>query len=144
MSIEEWQRRLRTQFASEQPFRLENIGEHPIFSDYRVTNPARGSVHRVAIRSAEPGRNYCSCADFRTNLSLDGRPAASELTARERARVTGIIGELVAAGVGFAAIDCAGDYLMEVNLANPGGLATLARVYGRDFAPAVVSALTAG
>jgi superfamily II DNA or RNA helicase len=67
MSLEEWQRRLRKQFASEQPFRIENIGEHPIFSDYRVTNPARGSVHRVAIRSAEPGRNYCSCADFRTN-----------------------------------------------------------------------------
>jgi superfamily II DNA or RNA helicase len=67
MSLEEWQRRLRKQFASEQPFRLENIGEHPIFSDFRVTNPARGSVHRVAIRSAEPGRNFCSCADFRTN-----------------------------------------------------------------------------
>lgn len=67
MSLEEWQRRLRKQFASEQPFRIENIGEHPIFSDFRVTNPARGSVHRVAIRSAEPGRNYCSCADFRTN-----------------------------------------------------------------------------
>ncbi|MDP9193371.1 MAG: DEAD/DEAH box helicase [Acidobacteriota bacterium] len=67
MSLEEWQRRLRKQFASEQPFRIENIGEHPIFSDYRVTNPARGSVHRVAIRSAEPGRNYCSCPDFRTN-----------------------------------------------------------------------------
>jgi hypothetical protein len=67
MPLEEWQRHLRKQFASEQPFRLENIGEHPIFSDYRVTNPARGSVYRVAIRSAEPGRNYCSCADFRTN-----------------------------------------------------------------------------
>ena len=67
MSLEEWQRRLRKQFATEQPFRLENVGEHPIFSDFRVTNPARGSVHRVAIRSAEPGQNYCSCADFRTN-----------------------------------------------------------------------------
>ena len=67
MSLEEWQRRLRKQFAGEQPFRIENIGEHPVFSDYRVTNPARGSVHRVAIRGAEPGRNYCSCADFRTN-----------------------------------------------------------------------------
>jgi len=82
-------------------------------------------------------------ADFRTNLSLDGRPAASDLTARERERVTGIVGELVAAGVGFAAIDFAGDYLMEVNLANPGGLATLAQVYARDFAPLVVRALTA-
>jgi hypothetical protein len=82
-------------------------------------------------------------ADFRTNLGLDGRPVASELTARERDRVTGIIDELAAAGVGFAAIDTAGDYLMEVNLANPGGLATLAGIYGHDFAPVVVRALTA-
>jgi glutathione synthase len=82
--------------------------------------------------------------DFRTNLSLYGRPAASALTDRERELVNRMIHELVAAGVGFAAIDSAGDYLMEVNLANPGGLATLASVYGRDFAPAVVSALSPG
>jgi superfamily II DNA or RNA helicase len=67
MSLEVWQRELRRQFGSDQAFRLENAGDHPIFSDFRVTNPARGSIYRVAIRGAEPGRNYCSCPDFRTN-----------------------------------------------------------------------------
>lgn len=67
MSLEAWQLRLRRQFGSEQSFLLENIGEHPIFSEFHVTNPARGSVHRVAIRGGEPGRNFCSCADFKTN-----------------------------------------------------------------------------
>jgi glutathione synthase len=80
--------------------------------------------------------------DFRTNLSLDGRPARAALTAAERQLVDRIQAELVREGIGFAAIDIAWPYLMEVNLANPGGLATLEEVYGRDFAPAVVRALT--
>jgi superfamily II DNA or RNA helicase len=67
MSIEDWQRQLRKQFGSEQPFLVENIGQHPIFSDFRVTNPTSGSVYRVAVRSASPGRNFCSCFDFKTN-----------------------------------------------------------------------------
>src|SRR5258708_14269662 len=67
MSLEAWQRQLRAQFGSEQPFLLENVGEHPVFSEFRVTNPARGSVYRVAIRAVAPGRNFCSCPDFKTN-----------------------------------------------------------------------------
>src|SRR5229473_3126501 len=67
MSIDNWQRQLRRQFGSEQAFLLENVGEHPVFSEFRVTNPTRGSVYRVAIRAAAPGRNFCSCPDFKTN-----------------------------------------------------------------------------
>lgn len=83
----------------------------------------------------QPGR------DFRTNLALDGRAVATALTAAESERIAAIHAELRAAGVGYAAIDLAGPFLMEVNLANPGGLATLAAVYGIDHAPAVVAAL---
>jgi len=45
MTIEAWQRQLRKQFGSEQPFRIEYVG----------------------IRGVGPGRNFCSCADFKTN-----------------------------------------------------------------------------
>src|SRR5258708_24652124 len=67
MPLELWQRELRKQFGKEQAFQLENIGEHPFFSEFRVTNPAHGSIYRVAIRGVEPDRNFCSCADFKTN-----------------------------------------------------------------------------
>jgi hypothetical protein len=67
MSLEVWQRELRRQFGGEQTFHIENVGEHPIFSEFRVTNPQHGSVYRVAIRGAEADRNFCSCADFKTN-----------------------------------------------------------------------------
>jgi len=79
-------------------------------------------------------------SDFRTNLSLDGQAAPTALDAAERQLVERIHAGLAREGIGFAAIDIAGQYLMEVNLANPGGLATLEAVYGRNFTPAVVEA----
>jgi superfamily II DNA or RNA helicase len=68
LSLEEWQRALRRQHGAAQTFRLENLGEQPFLSDFRVTNPDSRSTYRVAIRGIEPGPNYCSCADFTTNL----------------------------------------------------------------------------
>ncbi len=62
-----WQAALRRQFGREQKFRLENIGNEPVFSEFRVTNPDTGGSYRVAIRGAHPGENYCSCPDFATN-----------------------------------------------------------------------------
>ena len=82
-------------------------------------------------------------ADFRTNLALEGQAVATQLTPAERRLVSDIQQELVARGIGYAAIDIAFPYLMEVNLANPGGLATLADVYGIDPGPAVVAAIGA-
>ena len=43
--------------------------------------------------------------------------------------------------VGFAAIDTVGGHLMEVNVANPGGLMTLQRVYGRDHSSRAARAI---
>jgi glutathione synthase/RimK-type ligase-like ATP-grasp enzyme len=57
--------------------------------------------------------------------------------------INDIVEDLKRRRIGYAAIDTVGDYLMEVNIANPGGLGTLATVYGRDFGADVVSAVTA-
>ncbi|GIR63389.1 MAG: hypothetical protein CM15mP68_0550 [Pseudomonadota bacterium] len=54
-----------------------------------------------------------------------------------------LVAELSQRQIGYAAIDTVGDYLMEVNLANPGGLATLTALYERDFATQVVRAICA-
>ena len=67
LSLEEWQRELRRQFGREQKFKLSNIGEHSVFSEFLVTNPTSRSTYRVAIRGLQPGDNYCSCPDFSTN-----------------------------------------------------------------------------
>ncbi|MDX1252070.1 MAG: DEAD/DEAH box helicase family protein [Gammaproteobacteria bacterium] len=67
LSPVDWQRALRRQFGREQAFGLENIGEEPFFSEFRVSNPQSKSAYRVAIRGKQPGDNYCACPDYATN-----------------------------------------------------------------------------
>jgi hypothetical protein len=64
----QWQVALRRQYGREQSFSLENLGSEPVFSEFRVGNPERGSSYRVAIRGTGLGDNYCACPDFATNL----------------------------------------------------------------------------
>ncbi|MEM1229692.1 MAG: hypothetical protein AAGI15_04085 [Pseudomonadota bacterium] len=75
------------------------------------------------------------------NLSAGGQAAPCELAAEERRLAGKVADELMAQGVGFAAIDLVSPYLMEVNIANPGGLKTLAGLTDDDPADAVVAAL---
>lgn len=63
----DWQAALRRQFGREQRFGLENLGQEPVFSDFRVDNPASGTHYRVAIRGEAPGQNFCTCPDYATN-----------------------------------------------------------------------------
>ena len=67
MSLEAWQVALRRQFGREQDFRLKNIGDDPIFSEFEVTNPQTKRTYRVAVRGAALGENFCSCPDFAVN-----------------------------------------------------------------------------
>ncbi len=67
IGLEEWQRTLRKEFAEKQSFKLKNRGEHPILSDFSVSNPESGKTYKVAIRGESAGVNYCSCPDFSIN-----------------------------------------------------------------------------
>ena len=67
LDVATWQAQLRRQFGRAQAFQLENLGEDPIFSEFRVTNPQSRRNYRVAIRGSRSGENFCSCADFATN-----------------------------------------------------------------------------
>lgn len=67
MTLESWQIALRQQFGRQQKFRLKNLGGHPIFSEFEMTNPQTRRTYRVAIRGRNLGDNYCSCPDFAVN-----------------------------------------------------------------------------
>ena len=67
MGLEEWQLELRKQFGQAQSFIMKNIGAHPIFSEFHITNPTSGKTYKIAIRGDKPGDNYCSCPDFKVN-----------------------------------------------------------------------------
>ncbi len=79
--------------------------------------------------------------DPRTNLASGASAHPTSLSPAEVELVMALIGSLNERGVGFAAVDMAYPYLMEVNLANPGGLATLEDLYRRDATPDVVRAV---
>ena len=67
LSPADWQRGLRRQFGREQSFTLENRGDQPFFSEFRVGNPQSKAIYRVAIRGLNAGDNHCSCPDYATN-----------------------------------------------------------------------------
>jgi len=67
LTLEEWQRTLRKEYGVVQNFILKNVGDHPIFSDFRLTNPVSGKTYNLIIRGNRPGANYCSCPDFYVN-----------------------------------------------------------------------------
>lgn len=67
LAVADWQTALRRQFGREQLFGLKNLGTEPVFSDFVVSNPARQTHYRVAIRGAALGQNHCTCPDFATN-----------------------------------------------------------------------------
>lgn len=68
MSLEQWQIELRREYGRQQDFRLKNVGEHPIFSEFQVSNPQSKMTYRVVIRGNSLGENHCTCGDFATNL----------------------------------------------------------------------------
>ncbi len=67
MSLEDWQVELRRQFGREQDYRLKNVGDQPVFSEYEVVNPQSRNAYRVRVRGPQVGDNHCSCPDFATN-----------------------------------------------------------------------------
>ncbi|MBM4136269.1 MAG: DEAD/DEAH box helicase [Nitrospira sp.] len=67
IGLEEWQRILRKQYGEQQSFKFDNIGNHPIFSEFKLINPDSGKTYKIAIRGDKPGDNYCSCPDYNIN-----------------------------------------------------------------------------
>lgn len=70
--------------------------------------------------------------DFLANLSEGARARSVALNTDQEQQVLTVARALDDRGVRFAAIDMAFPYLIEVNIANPGGLATLASLDGGE------------
>jgi len=67
MPVEQWQTILRRQIAEKTDFKITNIAEGLVYSDYHVYNASTKNTYKVALRSAGNSLNYCSCYDFKTN-----------------------------------------------------------------------------
>ena len=99
---------------------------------------------RTLVAGGEPIATYTRLPGVgqTSNLATGGQPVPGELAAAQRKLVSALATELAGIGAGFAAIDLVGERLMEVNVANPGGLSTLEEIGTGNFAPEVVAAIS--
>ena len=78
--------------------------------------------------------------DHRANLNASAQAVCHTLSTSERRIAKRVAEFLRDRGVRFAAIDIAGPYVIEYNIANPGGMETIERLTGRNPASDVVAA----
>ncbi|MCY3621850.1 MAG: hypothetical protein OXH68_09080 [Gammaproteobacteria bacterium] len=79
--------------------------------------------------------------DHRGNINAGAEAFHTTLSRDETATVERLMGRLDGLGVRFASIDLVGSQALEINVANPGWLATYDQVTGVDLTPKVVDAL---
>jgi hypothetical protein len=66
IDLEQWQRLLRKQYGEQQDFHLENRGDHPVFSDFLLTNPQTQKTYKIAIRVMSRGTTSVPARTFRS------------------------------------------------------------------------------
>ena len=72
-------------------------------------------------------------------MAVGGQPVKTELTARDREICARLAPLLRREGLVFVGIDVLGDFLTEVNVTSPTGLAELARLDGGDPAGRILA-----
>ena len=104
-------------------------------------NIVRGETRTLVVGGRVLG-SYLRVPTNQLHANLAKHSTAQPTTLSEpQQKIVGKIAEdLLAEHIGFAAIDLVDTTLMEVNVANPGGLGTLNQLYGKDFGPALVRA----
>ena len=100
--------------------------------EYR-TLTAGGAIIGTYLRKPADG--------FHANLSQRSEAAAATLPNDHASILARTVDTLNPHSIRFAAVDTCGGHLMEVNVANPGGMATLDQLYGGNSAERVVDSI---
>ena len=81
---------------------------------------------------------------FIANLSQGGLAEPGALSPIQEHKLELVRAQLASSGIRFAAIDMCEEWVLDVNIANPGGLASLSQTYDRDYGRDLVAAISAG
>ncbi|MEQ1612543.1 MAG: glutathione synthase, partial [Hyphomicrobiaceae bacterium] len=82
-----------------------------------------------------------SAGETRSNMHVGGRPAPTELTARDREICDRLGPELKRRGLIFTGIDVIGPYLTEINVTSPTGIRQVKAFGGMDIAALIWDAI---
>lgn len=105
----------------------------------RYAEEAERNEKRVVVAGEEIIGAYAKTGG---NLAAGAVARRAALDRDETFLVQRVMAHLHSRGARFSGIDLAAPYVLEANVANPGGLGTLEQLTGVDPAPAVVEALT--
>ncbi len=122
------------------------LGNHGFAILQRFVDSAADGETRCLVAGGEVigcYRRQPASTDHRANLAAGAKALPHALSAGERSLAQTVASQLRSAGVGFAAVDIAPPHLIEVNVANPGGLATIETLSGENLAPSAVQAILA-
>jgi glutathione synthase len=97
--------------------------------------PLEHNGHIAAFRRVNDG------PDMRSNMSAGGKAVDIEFTDEMRQLVDIVRPKLLDDGMFLVGLDIVGDKLMEINVFSPGGLGSCQRLYGTNFAEAIIAAL---
>ena len=79
--------------------------------------------------------------DLRSNISAGGKVQKAVVGARELEIAEMVRPQLVQDGMFMVGIDIAGGILLEVNVFSPGGIGSIQKTTGVDFAPVIIDAI---
>ncbi|MDI3330628.1 MAG: glutathione synthetase [Micrococcus sp.] len=83
-------------------------------------------------------RRRNASGEVRSNMSVGGTAEAVRVTDEMLHLAEVVRPKLVTDGMFLVGLDIVGDKLMEVNVFSPGGLGSCLRLYGKDFASAII------
>lgn len=86
-------------------------------------------------------RRRTASGEVRSNMSAGGTAEAVRVTEEMLYLAEVVRPKLIADGLFLVGLDMVGDKLMEINVFSPGGLGSCLRLYGKDFAAAIIQDL---
>ena len=119
---------------------LTSDGNYALLQEY-VHPGAAGEKRALIVAGQVVGAYGKVPVDHRGNVRAGAAACRTTLSSGERAILEGLGARLAQLGVRFATVDLAARRVFEVNVVNPGWLATYESTYGVDLAPEVVSLL---
>ena len=117
-------------------------GNYALLQEY-VDPGAAGEKRALLVAGQIVGAYGKVPVDHRGNVRAGAEARQTTLSHRERTILEGLAASLAPLGVRFATVDMVAHRVLEINIVNPGWLATYAATYGVDLAPEVVALLTA-
>lgn len=119
---------------------LTRDGRYALLQEYVAA--AEGDEVRALVAGGQVLGAYRKVpADHRGNLQAGARAVPAALSPAADRTLALLAPRLETLGVRFAAVDVAGDQVLEINIANPGWLQTYETIAGENLAPKVVDAL---